>query len=278
MQVQSGKTPFRMQFVMLLSAIVLILTTTSACNRQEIALNDPATTKIDPGPTHQSWTNDIGMEFVRIPAGTFVMGSDSDGAGSHEQPIHTVTISRPFYMATTEVTQAQWRAVVDSNPSRFQGDDRPVENVSWFDTTTFLKTLNSLDEKARYRLPTEAEWEYACRAGDTEDPEGDPESAAWFTPNSGGTTHPVGRKASNGWGLYDMLGNVYEWCEDWKGPYPSEETTDPRGPLEGSFRVMRGGSWLTHSNRALPYFRDFFPPDHRQSDVGFRVVAVARTP
>jgi formylglycine-generating enzyme required for sulfatase activity len=201
------------------------------------------------------------------------MGSNSSAAGSHEKPPHLVTISRPFSIATTEVTQAQWKAVMGSNPSEFPGDDHPVERVSWDDAKEFLRMLNTREGRSVYRLPTEAEWEYACRAGATADWSGELESIAWYQPNSGSTTHPVSQKRANAWGLYDMLGNVYEWCEDWKDAYPNENVTDPRGPSSGCSRVVRGGSWYVHANRALPFFRDFFQPDHRGHDVGFRVAA-----
>jgi formylglycine-generating enzyme required for sulfatase activity len=230
-----------------------------------------------PGPDGRGWTNSIGMTFVPIPAGTFIMGSESGEADSHERPPHSVTLSRSFYMATTEVTQAQWDAVMESNPSKFRGDDLPVEQVSWNDAQGFVRKLNTREGTTTYRLPTEAEWEYACRAGTTGGWYGDLGSVAWYEPNSGGTTHPAGQKQANAWGLYDVLGNVYEWCEDWKGAYPSGSVTDPRGPSGGSARVVRGGSWLIHANRARSYFRDFLTPDERREDVGFRIVAVART-
>ncbi len=231
-----------------------------------------------PVAANQRWTNSIGIDFVRIPSGAFSMGSGSRGAESHERPPHEVTIGRPFYMATTEVTQAQWMAVIGSNPSRFQGNDRPVERVSWNDAKEFIRRLNAREGGTRYRLPTEAEWEYACRAGTTGDRHGDLASVAWYAPTSRGMTSPVAQKQPNAWGLFDMLGNVYEWCEDWKGAYPSGRVTDPRGPTTGSFRVARGGSWLVHANRARPDFRDFFAPDERRDDLGFRVVAVAEAP
>jgi formylglycine-generating enzyme required for sulfatase activity len=275
---QLTKTVEFKRFLVLSSIVVLVMAAIYAIDRNGIELDESAAKPNAPGPEGERWTSSLGMDFVQIPSGTFTMGSDSSEAGSHEKPPHSVTISRPFYMATTEVTQAQWKAVIGSNPSKFQGDDLPVEQVSWYDAKEFIRNLNEKEEGIHYRLPTEAEWEYACRAGTTGDRYGDLNSIAWYDPNSGSTTHPVGQKRANAWGLHDMLGNVYEWCEDWKDEYPSGNVTDPRGPSSGSGRVVRGGSWLIHANRARSYFRDFFMPDCRRDDVGFRVVATARTP
>jgi len=260
------------------SIIILGMAVIPVLNRHGTLLNVSPAGREASGPKCRRWTNSIGMNFVPVPSGTFTMGSSSSDADSHEKPSHTVTISRSFFMAMTEVTQVQWSAVMGANPSRFHGDDLPVEQVSWTDANEFIRKLNAREETTRYRLPTEAEWEYACRAGTTGDWYGDLDSVAWYGPNGGGRTHPVGQKQANDWGLYDMLGNVYEWCEDWKDAYPSGHVTDPRGPSSGSFRVVRGGSWLIHANRARSYFRDFLGPDDRRDDVGFRVVAVVSTP
>jgi len=253
--------------------IILVVATLNLANQNKHA-SDPSTW----GPDARHRTNSIGMRFVLIQPGNFIMGSASTKASDHEKPAHAVTISRAFFIAAAEVTQAQWKAVMGSNPSRFQGDDLPVEQVSWDDAQEFLRKLNTKEQTARYRLPTEAEWEYACRAGATEDHDADFESVAWYDPGSEGRTHHVAQKQRNAWGLNDMLGNVYEWCEDWKGPYPSEHATDPEGPSAGSYRVVRGGSWYVHANRTRPDFRDFFTQGTRRDDIGFRVVAVARIP
>jgi len=257
---------------------IVVVAATVAMGRQETPLDVPTVEPEAQVPTSERWTNSIGMTFVRIPAGAFTMGSSAADAESHERPLHTVTISRPFFMAATEVTQSQWKAVIGSNPSRFRGDDFPVEQVSWIDAQEFIRKLNDKEATTRYRLPTEAEWEYACRAGATGDTNAGLGTIAWYDPNSGGSTHPVGRKQANAWGLFDMLGNVYEWCEDWKGTYPSGAVIEPRGPSEGPGRVIRGGSWMIHANRARAEFRDFLAPDDRRDDVGFRIVAVARNP
>jgi formylglycine-generating enzyme required for sulfatase activity len=250
----------------------------SVVDHEGMSFDVPAVEPEAQVPTGERWVNSVGMTFVRIPSGTFTMGSRATDAESHERPLHTVTISRPFYLATTEVTQSQWKAVMGSNPSRLQADDLPVEQVSWVDAQEFIQKLSTQEGTTSYRLPTEAEWEYACRAGATGDDGGDRGSTAWYGPNSGGSAHPVAQKQANAWGLFDMLGNVYEWCEDWKGPYPGGEVTDPHGPSEGPGRVIRGGSWLVHANRTRPHFRDFLAPDERRDDVGFRIVAAARAP
>lgn len=218
--------------------------------------------------------NSIGLTFVRIPAGSFLLGTDAPEADADERPAHRVTLTRPFWLSTTEVTQAQWRAVMGSNPSRFQGENLPVECVSWDDAQAFLARLNAREGTTRYRLPTEAEWEWACRAGGpVTDRTGDVAASGWFNPNSGGTPHPVARKAPNARGLHDMLGNVAEWCQDWKGAYPSGAVTDPVATKPGWGRVARGGSWFAHANRARSHFRDAYNPGYRFPDTGLRVAA-----
>ena len=199
-----------------------------------------------------------GMEFVGIPPGEFLMGSTGEYAGGIE-PVTRVRISHGFYLGKYEVTQAEWEAVMGDNPSRFSGCGRcPVERVSWEDVQVFIRRLNARSGGGRYRLPTEAEWEYAARAGTTTDtyagdltnPGGnDPvlNGIAWYDENSGDRTHPVGQKAANPWGLHDMLGNVQEWVGDRYGTYPGGAVTDPAGPGSGSGRVMRGGDFLGRS-------------------------------
>ena len=236
----------------------------------------PAAKQQPPNSPTLRWSNSLGMEFVPIPAGTFTMGSDARDADADEKPCHRVTLSQSFYLAVTEVTQAQWKDVMGGNPSRFQGDDLPVDQVSWNEAKAFIRKLNAREGTSRYRLPTEAEWEYASRAGTSEDRHGDLSAFGWFDPNSEGRTHPVGQKQPNAWGLHDMLGNVYEWCEDWKGAYPRGHVTDPRGPRQGSARVARGGSWFVHANRTRSFFRDAFNPKHHFADMGFRIAAEVR--
>jgi len=210
----------------------------------------------------------VTMELVLIRPGKFTTGAGEYG--------REVTISKPFYMGVTEVTQAQYQAIMGPNPSEFKGATNPVEMVSWNDAAEFCKKLS---EKTRQpvRLPTEAEWEYACRAGTrTAYSFGDDASAlgeyAWHGGNSEGKPHPVGQKKPNAWGLYDMHGNVWEWCADWYGGYPKGPATDPSGPASGGARVLRGGSWYRGGSGA---FRcacrgGYGGPAHRGDRGGFR--------
>jgi formylglycine-generating enzyme required for sulfatase activity len=219
----------------------------------------------------------VTLPLTLVPAGKFVMGSpDSEkGRDKNEGPQHEVTISRPFYMSVTEVTQAQYEAVMGKNPSRFKGPTNPVDSVSWDDAVLFCVKLSEKTGKA-FRLPTEAEWEYACRAGSTTRFSfGDSDSVfgdyAWFGSNSGGKTNPVGRKKPNAWGLYDMHGNVYEWCADWYGSYSSGASTDPQGAGSGGNRVVRGGAWdYNDAGGFRCAYRINDDPTHRGGRRGFR--------
>ncbi len=225
-----------------------------------------------------------GMEFVGIPPGEFLMGSTSRHAYDDERPVTGVRMSQGFYLGKTEVTQAEWQAVMGSNPSRFSGCGRcPVERVSWMDVQAFIGRLNARSGGERYRLPTEAEWEYAARAGTTTDtyagdvavPLGnDPvvNGIAWYDENSGGRTHPVGQKAPNGFGLYDMLGNVREWVGDWFGGYPGGTVRDPASPGSGSIRVFRGGSWISSVRYCRSASRFGYSPGYRDYGLGFRLL------
>jgi formylglycine-generating enzyme required for sulfatase activity len=222
--------------------------------------------------------NSLGMEFVLIPAGTFQMGSSK--GDDDERPVHTVTLSRPFYLGTTEVTQGQWAAVMGSNPSQYKGRDHPVEQVSWEEVQRFIKQLNAKEGSSLYRLPTEAEWEYAARAGTRSawsfgDEERSLGTYAWYGDNAGNRTHPVGQKRPNGWGLYDMHGNVREWVQDWYGPYPSGAVTDPQGPRSGSNRVIRDGSWDNSASYCRSALRSSYAPDISSVDLGFRLLRTA---
>ncbi|MCY2989228.1 MAG: formylglycine-generating enzyme family protein, partial [Planctomycetota bacterium] len=238
-----------------------------------------------PAETFQVSANSVGMKFVLLPPGEFLMGSpDSDGdAGYDEKPQHRVRITKPFYLGVYEVTQAQYQKVVGSNPSVVKGEFLPVETVSWDDAAAFCKRLSEVPaERAAgraYRLPTEAEWEYACRAGSTSkfsfgDSETELGKHAWYDKNSGSKTHPVGEKQANVWGLYDMHGNVREWCQDWYGPYEAKPASDPSGPSSASFRVVRGGGWSDGggSCRSASRFRNF--QGFRFRNFGFRVAVV----
>ena len=208
------------------------------------------------------------------------MGSANDD-DIDEQPMHRVTIGRSFHMGKYEVTQAQWEAVIHNNPSRFKdcGGNCPVDQVSWNDAQNFINILNQNNDGFRYRLPTEAEWEYACRAGTTGDYAGDLDSMVWYETNSGSQTQPVGTKQPNGFGLYDMHGNVSEWCQDWHHDGYYGAPTDGSAWLSGGeqvLRVLRGGSWGDGVQELRSVARAGCSPDER-CVVGFRVVAVVRT-
>lgn len=198
----------------------------------------------------------VKLEMVWIAPGEFAMGSPENEYGrfDNEGPQHRVRISRGYWMGKYEVTQAQWEQVMGHNPAKFKGPRNPVHQVSWYDCQKFVVKLNQKTADQRpagtgsFGLPTEAEWEYACRAGTTTrfnlgDADADLERAGWINSNSGKTTHPVGEKQANAWGLYDMHGNVMEWCQDWYGSYDGEMETDPTGPTSETYRVLRDGDW-----------------------------------
>jgi len=248
------------------------------------------------------------LNLTAIAAGTFTMGSPSSDPDYYsDETQHLVQISKNFYMGTYLVTQAQWVQIMGANPSYFQttGEgsptnnlQRPVEQVSYTDITTastgFLALLNqhaivspAIPTGYVFRLPTEAEWEYASRAGTTtrfywgNQSDGDTtiNSYAWYSGNDDTTTEPVGELLPNAWGLYDMAGNVFEWCQDWYGTYDSGPDTDPAGPTSGSYRVIRGGSWSSDSGYCRSAFRNYYTPGFRFGLIGFRVVlAPPRTP
>ena len=255
----------------------------------------------------QQWSNSSGMEFVLVPVGQFWMGSTGEQVPLGEGPVTQVRISEAFYLGKFEVTQEEWVAVMGSNPSFFKncGWDCPVEQVSWNDVQEFVVSLNAIDPDERYRLPSEAEWEYAARAGTTTDtPAGDLnvegarnapilDGLAWYSGNSGVGyevgydcstweekqyvssrcgPHPVGGKASNRFSLHDMLGNVFEWVHDWDALYLGGEVSDPRGPSEGSRRIYRGGSWSALARSCRSANRDESSPDRRNADLGFRLL------
>ena len=217
-----------------------------------------------------------GMEFVWIPAGKFRMGSTSSEAFEDEQPVTQVRISRGFWLGKYEVTQAEWEAVMGSNPSSFNGCGHcPVEEVSWNDVQDFISRLNAQEGREVYRLPTEAEWEYAARAGTKGDRYGDLDAIAWYGDTSGRRTHPVGGKAPNAWGLHDVLGNVVEWVGDWYGDYVGGSVTDPQGPGSGPGRVIRGGCWVGAAKHSRTSNRNVSPPDVRYDFLGFRLARMA---
>ncbi len=217
--------------------------------------------------------------FVWIPPGTFVMGSPPDEEGRWDAEVqHTVTLTQGFWLSDHEVTQEEYQAVTGSNPSNFKGDlNRPVERVSWDDAVLYCQKLTERERAAgritaqqAYRLPTEAEWEYAARAGTTGARYGEVDAIAWWAGNSGSQTQPVRQKAANAWGLYDMLGNVWEWCSDLYGSYPSGSATDPMGPSSGSDRVYRGGCWFNFAGYVRSAVRYGLDPGGRNLYLGFR--------
>ncbi|MDK2940248.1 MAG: hypothetical protein PWQ51_2413 [Methanolobus sp.] len=254
------------------------------------------------------YTNSIGMQFMKIPAGDFMMGSNIYVS---EGPIHRVSISKPFYFGKYPVTQKEWKAVMGSNPSRFKGDDYPVESVSWDDVQEFVKKLNSKEGVTAYRLPYESEWEYACRAGTTTsyffgnnssihtrlcrlpywkeimkylhlDDVSKLEKYAWYSGhktlkewvkdmdiiNEKGSTHPVGQKRPNPWGLYDMYGNVQEWMQDdWYGTYEYKMVY-----VINPYKPARGGSWISHASLCRSARRGGYYSSNRYDVVGFRLL------
>jgi len=238
-------------------------------------------------------TNSIGMKLVLIPKGAFTMRSEieeeriEEERASNNEEQYQVTISKHYYLGVTEVTHGQYEKVMGTNPSRFQGNkvqgdssNLPVEQVSWEDAVEFCKKLSDLPEERKagrvYRLPTEAEWEYACRAGSRSFYSFGASSKslgdyAWFVGNSGLQTHPVGEKKANAWGLHDMHGNVVEWCSDWYGKYPKGAVSDPCGPDEGSGRVERGGYFGGGAQFCRSAFRYGRVPSYRDGCLGFRV-------
>lgn len=234
-------------------------------------------------------TNFLGMEFVYIAPGVFTMGSPRDELGRYiRETQHQVTLTHGYYIQSTEVTQGQWEAVMGSNPSHFSscGSDCPVENVSWDEVQEFINKLNQKGE-GTYMLPTEAQWEYAARAGSssafangkiTETESGyDPnlDAMGWYSYNSDSKTHQVAQKTPNAFGLYDMHGNVSEWCQDWYASYTLGSVTDPEGPPSGSYRVKRGGGWYYYARICRSAHRLSTGPSFGSSHIGFRLVRQA---
>jgi formylglycine-generating enzyme required for sulfatase activity/serine/threonine protein kinase len=232
-----------------------------------------------PQPGQRFTIPDLGMELMPIPPGSFQMGS-ARGGNNNERPVTRVTISRPFWLAKTEVTQRQWQLVMGNNPSHFKGEILPVEQVLWDEAMEYCRKLTErerlagrLQEGYVYTLPTEAQWEYAARAGTTGDYGGTGrlDDMGWYDRNSGHSTKPVGTKGANAWGLHDMHGNVWEWCLDWYGPYPGGSVTDPTGPAPGNRRVLRGGSWGGTAVYCRSAVRGSWEPGLRNSNLGFHL-------
>lgn len=262
-------------------------TQTSTAAKKQSTTTKPAKKTSAPAPTigTSSYTptvktyeaNGVSFQMVEVRGGTFTMGATNEqgsDADDNEKPAHSVTLSS-YYIGKTEVTQELWQAVMGSNPSYYKGDRKPVECVSWDDCQTFISKLNSLTGK-KFRLPTEAEWEFAARGGikskgykysgsNTID------DVAWYYSNSGKTTHEMGTKSPNELGLYDMSGNVYEWCNDWFGNYSSSPSNNPTGPGSGTCRVNRGGSWGIIASYCRSSFRYDCTPGNRNNRLGLRL-------
>ena len=293
----------------LLAAVVLLCV---GCGEKSAAVADPSAETSQTESVQQSVTpsdepkstvgdssgkqlveNSIGMKFVLIPKGTFLMRSPPDAKGSsYDERQHEVTLTRDFYLGVYEVTQAQYKKVMGKNPSYFTSEygrvgrdvdsaNHPVDRVCYDDCVEFCRRLSALPEEQaagrRYRLPTEAEWEYACRAGAKTafsfgNDAADLGLHAWYKSNSNKMTHAVGGKKPNAFGLYDMHGNVFEWCSDWYAGYSSGRLTDPRGPETGSSRVLRGGSWYNAPDVVRCAFRYYDAPDFRNYLNGFRLL------
>jgi formylglycine-generating enzyme required for sulfatase activity len=215
-----------------------------------------------------------GQRYVWIPPGSFMMGCSTgdNGCSDDEKPAHRVTITKGFWLGQTPVTQAAWQRVIGSNPSHFKGDNRPVEQVSWDEATRYCSAIGGV-------LPTEAEWEYAARAGTTGYRYGNLGEIAWYDGNSGNETHEAGHKKPNGWGLFDILGNVYQWVEDWYGDYDynGAEQSDPHGAFSGQDRSLRGGAWSSDAGKARASSRNRIRPGYRNFNVGLRCVAKPET-
>ena len=227
----------------------------------------------------------VSFTMIYVEGGTFTMGCTSEQGGDcddDEKAVHTVTLS-DYYIGQTEVTQALWQAVMGTNPSYFKGSNNPVESVSWDDCDAFVKKLSQLTGR-RFALPTEAQWEYAARGGKKSGPykydsghykyagSNSIGNVAWYDDNSNSSTHPVAQKLPNELGLYDMSGNVWEWCLDWYGAYSTTSQTNPTGPSSGSSRMLRGGSWNFNAQYCRVAYRYNFTPTLRYKSLGFRVV------
>lgn len=231
---------------------------------------------------------DLKLDLLWIAPGEFTMGSAADEPERNkaEGPLTRVTLTRGFWLGRTEVTQAQYEAVTENNPSSLKsaGPQAPVEHVSWIDAMAFCKKLTERERAGGrlpaghvFTLPTEAQWEYAFRAGTTGAYVGEPEATAWYDRNSGATTHPVGEKKPNPWGFHDMAGNVLEWCYDWYGNYAGGAVTDPRGPERGYYRIARGGSWRTDARLGRAAARSGGSAGRQDYTIGFRL-ALATAP
>ena len=258
--------------VFLLSISVILLSGCVTDNSKDSALE-------------QEFSNSIGIDFALISAGEFYMGSDSTPIVAFDDPLHEVSIKNAFYMGKYEVTQEQWEDVMGNNPSFFEGENLPVEQVSWNDAQEFISKLNQMEDTDKYRLPTETEWEYACKAGNNTDfsftneatdlnEYGWSDSYGWCAINANKTTHSVGEKKANAWGLYDMHGNVWEWVQDnWHDTYENAPVDGTAWEDESSSnRVGKGGSWMDGPNICKSAFRGSLDAESTSNVLGFRIV------
>ncbi|MHC1755643.1 MAG: formylglycine-generating enzyme family protein [Methanosarcina sp.] len=262
-------------------SIINHINTVRSCLKKKEIEDSCVVTKFGNSGMPETFTSSsTGMEFVLIPAGKFDMGSFSEDKdrSDYESPAHKVTIKNPFYMGKSSVTQKQWNIIMGTSPSHFKGEARPVEMVSWEEVQEFVKKLNAIENTDQYRLPSEAEWEYACRAGtQTRYFFGNDESKlneyAWYDKNSGRKTHPIGQKKPNSWGLYDMHGNVWEWVQDkWHNNYnlaPSDGSAWEGG--DSFDRVSRGCSWYCSAG-SCSSARLSRKPESRFANLGFRLL------
>jgi formylglycine-generating enzyme required for sulfatase activity len=263
---------------MIAAAGVLALSTLAVAPAARAETSAPET-----WPGKSIVAGDTGIQMQWIAPGTFWMGDSREGM------VTTVHITRGYWLGKYVVTQGQWQALLGGNPSHFKemGKNAPVENVSWDDATDFCwrinereRSLGRLPAGYEYRLPTEAEWEYACRAGTTGDFGGDGaiDDMGWYADNSDQHTQAVGQKQANAWGLYDMHGDVWEWCSDWYGPYAGGVATDPTGPKSGTSRVYRGGCWFIVAEHCRSAFRFDGLPELRDNYLGFRLALAPKIP
>lgn len=260
---------------------LLVCATGLAAQAQVTKLPEGSTPTSKPEPTSTTQTitaNGVSFKMIKVEGGSFTMGATPEqgrDAASDETPTHRVTLST-YYIGETEVTQALWEAVMGNNPSRFRGSNLPVEQVSWEDCQNFIRELNRITGKS-FRLPTEAEWEYAARGGNKSQSckysgSNAIDKVAWYSAaNSVSETLEVRTKSPNELGIYDMSGNVWEWCQDWYGSYGSSAQTNPTGPSSGSRRVYRGGSWISFAWGCRVSHRSYYTPGSQDIDLGLRL-------
>ncbi|MBW1902000.1 MAG: formylglycine-generating enzyme family protein [Deltaproteobacteria bacterium] len=284
----------------LISMLIFSVITVLCARFSTVSAQDnltPVEDSVQGGGSHRSAViyviPSVNYKMIHVPPRTFLMGSPSTEKGRYDdEEQHPVTLTNGFYIGVTEVTQGQWKKIMGNNPSHFKecGDNCPVEQVTWSMCREFIMTLNRKEKTRRYRLPTEAEWEYACRAGSSlafangditeikcgHDPNLD--KIGWYCGNTGVKTQEVAKKIPNPWGLYDMHGNAWEWCQDRYDRYRPGHTVDPEGPDSGASRIFRGGGWGLSSRTCRSAFRDKYDPTLKCRFLGFRLVREARNP